>query len=281
MRERGTAVALQCDCTSSRPVASEFLYFLPHHNVLVIPHSSQAREMDVLVDPFVHFCIACIVTPVAIQWNTIPTSDALGFFTHPAMIASLGLLVLVVAETKLCGKNVKLTAAERQRARWYLLNGIVIHILMDGLVGTFKVNRLFAENYAKLDRRYGAELGSFQGSVVHIVSGMELFVKGPICLLLYRAYHRGSAHRDALEFFTCVTQVYGTIIYLGQEAISGMTNCDVDYNFTFSFHYLLYFWFAVVFGCLLWLIVPTYLGWQSYKRLVRSSAAKAVVQKVK
>lgn len=227
--------------------------------------------MEVLLDPFVNFCIMCIVTPVSIQWDTISQEEAIEFFTHPAMIGCLALLIVAVLETKYGGKNVKLTSGERKTARWYLLNGVVIHILMDGLVGVYKANRLFAENYAKLDKRYAAELGSFNGSAVHIISGLELFVKGPICILLYRAYHRGSPHRDALEFLTCVTQVYGTIIYLGQEAISGMKHCDVDYDLTFTFHYLLYFWFAVVFGCLLWLLVPTYLGWKAYLRIVGNS----------
>lgn len=230
--------------------------------------------LEVLIDPFVLFCVGCIVTPVAIQLDTITQPELLAFFGHPAMVGCAALLLLAVVETKFFGKCVRLSFGQRVLARWYLLNGVVIHILMDGLVGVFKANRLFAENYAKLDRRYGDALGTFNGSTVHIVSLMELVVKGPVCILLYRAYHRGSASRDVLEFFTCVTQVYGTIVYLGQEAISGAPNLDVDYDLTFTFHYLLYFWFAVIFGCLLYLVVPTVLGWKAYKRLVASSAGK-------
>lgn len=232
-----------------------------------------AMWIEVLADPFVLFCLGCVVTPVAINFETISNEELVSFFGHPAMVFSAFLLVVAVCETKL-GKCVKLSFKQRILARWYLLNGVVIHILMDGLVGVFKANRLFAENYAKLDRRYGDELGVFNGSTVHIVSLMELVVKGPVCILLYRAYHRGNPNRDVLEFFTCVTQVYGTIVYLGQEAISGATNLDVDYNLTFSFHYLLYFWFAVIFGCLLYIVVPTILGWNAYKRIVAASGAK-------
>lgn len=233
--------------------------------------------LEVLIDPFVLFCVGCIVTPVAIQLDTLTTSDIQDYFCHPSMLFCFGLLLVSVLETKFSKKCVPLTFAERIRARWYLLNGIVIHILMDGLVGVFHMNKLFAQNYAKLDKRYGEPLGTFNGSTVHIVSAMELFVKGPICILLYRAMHRGSKHRDVLEFFTCVTQVYGTIVYLGQEAISGAPNLDVDYNLTFSFHFLLYFWFAVVFGCLLYIVVPIVLGWKSYQRLVASTSAVTVV----
>lgn len=224
--------------------------------------------LELLIDPFVIFCVACIVTPVTIQLDTLSQQEIVEFFTHPAMLACALLFVVAVAETKLGGKCVKLSFGQRMLARWYLLNGVVIHILMDGLVGVFKANRLFALNYAKLDKRYGDVLGSFNGSTVHIVSLMELLIKGPICILLYRAIHRGSRHRYALEFFTCVTQVYGTIVYLGQEAISGAPNLDVDYQLTFSFHYLLYFWFAIIFGCVLYIIVPSVLGWVAYCNLV-------------
>ena len=233
--------------------------------------------LEVFIDPFVLFCVGCIVTPVAIQLDTLTPQDIQDYFCHPSMVFCFALLLLSVIETKFLGRCVPLSFGERIRARWYLFNGVVIHILMDGLVGVFHLNKLFAQNYAKLDKRYGEELGSFNGSTVHIVSAMELFVKGPICILLYRAMHRGSKHRDVLEFFTCVTQVYGTIVYLGQEAISGAPNLDVDYNLTFTFHYLLYFWFAVVFGCVLYIIVPVILGWKSYKRLVASTSAVAAV----
>lgn len=232
--------------------------------------------LEVFVDPFVLFCVACIVTPVAVQWDSLSSEEIFNFFTHPAMLGCAILLAVVVAETKLCGKCVSLTLRQRILARWYLLNGVIIHILMDGLVGVFKANHLFALNYAKLDKRYGDVLGSFNGSTVHIVSLMELLLKGPICILLYRSIHRGDGNRYALEFFTCVTQVYGTIVYLGQEAISGAPNFDVDYQLTFTFHYLLYFWFAVIFGCVLYIVVPTILGWNAYVKIVDTMRVKQV-----
>jgi hypothetical protein len=229
--------------------------------------------LEVFADPMVGFCFGVVMTPVLVKYPNITVDEVAEYFGHPAMIFCVVLLVVVVAETKR-GRCVALSYGERHLARWYLLNGVVIHILMDGLVGVFKANRLLAENYAKLDKRYGEDIGSFNGSVVHLVSAIELVVKGPICLLLYRAYHRNSPNRDALEFFTCITQVYGTVVYLGQEAISGAPNLDVDYGLTFSAHYLLYFWFAVVFGSVLYVAVPAYLGWRAYCRLVLSSAKR-------
>eukprot|EP00658_Telonema_sp_P-2_P001736 TRINITY_DN10655_c0_g1_i1.p1 TRINITY_DN10655_c0_g1~~TRINITY_DN10655_c0_g1_i1.p1 ORF type:complete len:179 (+),score=48.52 TRINITY_DN10655_c0_g1_i1:105-641(+) len=125
------------------------------------------------------------------EWSTLTAEKALHYVFHPSILFTFALLAVSVWETNR-GKLVALTASERMRARWYLLNGVIIHILMDGMVGVFKVEPLFAKNYNKLDRRYGSAIGTFEGSTVHIVSLLELFVKGPLCILLYRAYHRGT-----------------------------------------------------------------------------------------
>ncbi|KEG05822.1 putative 3-Beta-hydroxysteroid-delta(8), delta(7)-isomerase [Trypanosoma grayi] len=233
--------------------------------------------VEVFVDPFVIFCASCVALPLVLERAYLTQADVVAYLTEPAMLFAAAVLVATVAEAKLARRRqrrpVPLSLRERVRARWYLLNGVVIHVLLDGLVGVFKASTLLARNYAKLDARYAAALGSFTGSAVHIVSLMELCVKGPLCLLLYRAYQTNSPHRDALELFSCVTQAYGTVVYLGQEAISGMPHFDVDRQLEFTPHYLVYFWFAIVLGCVLYLIVPCWLGWQAYKRLVAASAS--------
>ncbi|RNF12065.1 putative 3-Beta-hydroxysteroid-delta(8), delta(7)-isomerase [Trypanosoma conorhini] len=235
--------------------------------------------LEVFVDPFVCFCVGCIAAPLIVDRERLAYADVVGYLTEPAMLFAAALLLLVVAEARVArwrrGSPPLSTFSERLRARWYLLNGVVIHILMDGLVGVFKASTLLASSYAKIDKRYGARLGSFEGSAVHVVSLLELCVKGPLCILLYRAYQTRSPHRDALEFFSCVTQAYGTVVYLGQELISGMPHLDVDRDLEFTPHYLVYFWFAVAFGCVLYLIVPCWWGWEAYTRLVAASARAA------
>ncbi|KAG5508736.1 hypothetical protein JKF63_05234 [Porcisia hertigi] len=253
---------------------------------------------EVLVDPMMLFCTACILMPLFIARDSLTGKMVREYFMEPSMACALAAIpvawligVLVrwrvtrslrqrkayqeahKAEVKHSERinydrmMAPLSHGERARARWYLLNGIIIHMLMDGCVGVFKTNQLLAVNYAKVDARYASALGSFQGSAVHVVSLMELIVKGPLCVLLYWSYQVRHPMRDALEFFMCITQAYGTIVYLGQEFISGAPNLDVDYALTFSPHYLFYFWFASIFGCVLYLLVPTVLGWRSYVRL--------------
>jgi hypothetical protein len=148
---------------------------------------------------------------------------------------------------------------------------VVIHILLDGMTGVYKLNPVFTEQYAELDKRYGAPIGSFLGSAVHVISALELFVYGPLCVYLYMAYHKRYPSRDAVELVVCVCQLFGTIVYLGQEVISGMTSMEVDWDFTFTYRMLKNFWFAVVIGNSIWLIVPTYLGVKSFNRIVAAA----------
>jgi hypothetical protein len=258
--------------------------------------------LEVFVDPMVVFCVSCILTPLVVARDTLTAEMVKAYFMEPSMAACLtavpvawiiGLVWRLRVHRSLRQRKAyqeehkrtlepyervnydammaPLTYGERTRARWYLLNGIIIHILMDGCIGVFKTNKMLAENYAKLDRRYGDPLGTFSGSAVHVVSLMELCVKGPLCVVLYWAFQVRHPMRDALELITCVTQAYGTIVYLGQEAISGARNLDVDYKLSFTAHYLFYFWFAIIFGCVLYLIVPAVLGYRSYTRLCRQS----------
>ncbi|CAC9474461.1 3-Beta-hydroxysteroid-delta(8) delta(7)-isomerase [Leishmania donovani] len=254
--------------------------------------------LEVFVDPFVLFCTLCILTPLFVARDALTTEMVQAYFREPSTACALAAVPAAwligigwrwrvhrsLRQRKAYQEAHKsemdphelinydsmmapLTYEERTRARWYLLNGIVVHMFMDGCVGVFKTNPLLAENYAKVDARYASELGSLNGSAVHVVSLIELFVKGPLCVLLYWAFQVRHPMRDALEFFACVTQAYGTIVYLGQEVISGAPNLDVDHDLTFSPHHLFYFWFAVVLGCVLYLLVPAVLGWRSYVRL--------------
>lgn len=235
--------------------------------------------LEVLLDPFVLFCLGCIASPMLID-SAITRTDVVAYFSNPAIVGSFVALGLIVVVTK-SGNCVKLSRADRMLARWYLLNGVIVHSLLDAGIGVFKVDPYLAKHYALVDRRYAASLGDSNAAAVHVVTILELVLKGPVCVALYYCMHRGSPHRDALELFTCVTQVYGTFVYLGQELLTRGRDLDVDWKLEFTFHHIFYFWFAVIFGCVLYLIIPAIVGWRTYKRLVHSCAIAAAAGKVK
>ena len=69
---------------------------------------------------------------------------------------------------------------------WYLLNGSIIHMLMDGGVGSVHVLPAMDKQYKRLDKRFTRPLGDERGSCIWLVGMLELCVKGPLCLLLYK-----------------------------------------------------------------------------------------------
>jgi hypothetical protein len=70
--------------------------------------------------------------------------------------------------------------------------------------------------------------------------------------------------------------MYGAIMFFFAEVINGQPNVPVDVDRTFSFHYLLYYWFA--FGAnLIWIVIPTALiiyGWRGNAALVSGGEIK-------
>lgn len=89
--------------------------------------------------------------------------------------------------------------------RRYLVNGVVIHIMMDGLVGSFSVHKVFlppmTDHYRILDNRF--VLGDPNALVVTFT---ELLVMGPLCLLAYRARVLNRPYRAVLEAVVSAVQ---------------------------------------------------------------------------
>lgn len=252
--------------------------------------------IEFLLDPTFLFCVGCVYTPIRMA-KRLKEEELYEYLLNPSLVGGAVLVLVCIVIGKVLKrrnmtylrrcesiqrKNEMLHAyqrvnytylmrplriGERLRSRWYLLNGLLIHGYLEGMVGYYKKSPLMAANYAKVDRRYAAEVGSYQGSAVHVICLTELFGMAPLCVLLYWAFQVRHSMRDPLELLVCILQGFGTVIYLGQEIISGGRNMDLDYFYTFSMHYLVYFWFGVVFGSLLYIVVPGYLGLQAMKRI--------------
>lgn len=90
----------------------------------------------------------------------------------------MSLLALTVYLGKRDRSSIPLSARDQRLASWFLLNGAIIHIFMDGLIGVFKVCPPFQRHYATLDVRYGEG-----DATVDVVSLVELFFMGPASLV--------------------------------------------------------------------------------------------------
>ena len=120
------------------------------------------------------------------------------------------------------------------------------------------MNKTLASQYFILDKRY-ADKGP-GGLALESISIIELVVYMPVCIWLYWAYYKGKSYRASLEVFVSSFQLYGTLVYWLSEHLNGYKNFTwVDWNLEFTLNHLFYFWFAVVVGIALWIIVPLWL----------------------
>jgi len=228
-------------------------------------------SLEFLLDPSFYYTFGVILLPIALDPSVQSVPAALEYLTHPSLwVAMFCLAAMHVLTFYTPGPPVrKLPLPERMLGRWYLFNAIIIFMLMDGCVGGLKVNPVLSKQYQAMDKRYGFPFGSVEGSAVTVVSLCELLLKGPLCLLLYVLMYRGSRYVDPVAIVVNVLQFYGTVLYLGQELITGMKNLHVDYELRFSFKDLCYFWFAILFANILYLMFPAYLVVRSMRRIVQ------------
>lgn len=195
---------------------------------------------------------------------------------HPSLC--LGLVLLGCAAYAASTSSVRLTANERRAARFWLLNGVVVHVVFDGFVGAYKTNEILFEQYTMVDSRYAADPSTAQGATVYVLSLIELYVMGPVCVWLYHLYHQGSPARDVVEVLAAAMQMFGTVIYIGCEIATGGHSLLVDRGFALTFDHVVYFWFAVVFCCALWIVVPGSYLCASFGRIIATQeAARGVV----
>jgi hypothetical protein len=218
-------------------------------------------RLPIHLDPFVWFCaFGIIIPPLRLGFSFERTLD---YFFNNYLIGCFVIGVLVVFVTHAFrGKEVlnhqqRLSSFDSWRARWYLLNGVIWHLYFDGLVGAFKVNEASAIVAGKVDKRYAAPLGDKSGAGIHSVMFVEMLIMAPMCFFTYFAFYRFKKYRATLEVVTSSLQAMGTIIWILEEAFTGMHSFfEYENKFDLTEERLTYFWFGTIFGAALYFFVP-------------------------
>ena len=168
-------------------ISQHLLYINARWQPKTTEQISNTRMPSVLLDPSVLFCVSAYLTPLFL--HGLPAfQTVVGHLLDPASLIGVAVLVATVAATTLSHHaHPKQTAWSHRVSMWFLMNGVVIHTVMDGLAGTFagfeyKLLPLMAEQYGILDKRF--KTGHPDALIVTV---FELVVMGPLCLLAYRA----------------------------------------------------------------------------------------------
>lgn len=257
--------------------------------------------LELLIDPTVLLCIAFFLSPLYLKKDTVTRHEvsayarSLVYDHHIQYLVAILVVIAVIGNVlrrfslkKLAKKKEQqaknrglhayqlinypyllrpLRYGERLRARWFLLSGVAIMGYGDALVGTLQLPSPLLSIYATMDRRYASPLHSYQGSLVHTQGVCQIFCIAPFSILLYFFFQLRHPFRDPLELVLCVLHCYTTVMYIGQEFMSGGRNLAMDYFFTFSPHYVVEFWFLVVFLRSVFIVIPLCLGFWSFQRI--------------
>jgi hypothetical protein len=128
---------------------------------------------------------------------------------------------------------------------------------MDGLTGGWHLLPLLDGHYRIIDKRFDTDEANSW-----IITQMELWILFPLCVYTYFAYVKKSNNRFILNVLVSALQLYGAVMFFGAEYLNNFPNIPVDRKLEFTFHHLLYFWFA--YGAnLLWVVIPTALIYQA------------------
>eukprot|EP01012_Entosiphon_sulcatum_P022287 TRINITY_DN2721_c0_g1_i1.p1 TRINITY_DN2721_c0_g1~~TRINITY_DN2721_c0_g1_i1.p1 ORF type:complete len:244 (+),score=51.69 TRINITY_DN2721_c0_g1_i1:25-756(+) len=217
---------------------------------------------EMLTDVGLWFMVGLIFAPPGVEYITKGDAafpDIQAYFLDPVFLG--GGVALTVLLWLLFGGGKDLSTRDLRVARWYLLNGTIIHICMDGLVGSFHKWPLFYKQYCTLDKRF------ITGHPIPWTVGViEFFGHSLFCFLTYYGYHNRRRWTPAAELFACAFQIFGAIAFVLAEFREGLENVPADWNLDFSWFHLFYFWFG--FGAnFVWLLIPGTLAWTATQRI--------------
>jgi len=231
-------------------------------------------------DPTFLFCVNTLMSVVFVEGNSgnqelqivspseIPGKLKEHFFDPIWLLGGLFLYIAYVNTKDYVNSN--FSSATRTEAGWYLWNGAVIHVMMDGCAGGGWFNAKAGEgggwglsllnaNYQVLDKRFARLAPEGEIAIATVVTQTELFCHSTLCLIAYIGICKRAKWADVVAMMALSFQLFGAIVFILPDLLTGCPNmqpfdkltCMPDATmFTFF-----YFWFGV--GCnILWVAIP-------------------------
>eukprot|EP00756_Hemistasia_phaeocysticola_P000573 Hpha_TRINITY_DN10413_c0_g1::TRINITY_DN10413_c0_g1_i1::g.193457::m.193457/K01824/EBP; cholestenol Delta-isomerase len=213
-------------------------------------------------DPTYLFVVQTFVLVAVYQVYMVDLDGALDFLLSPGALVCYFVTWFSNWWTK---GDAELQPWEERSATWYILNGTVFHLFMDGLAGGFGLGGPLGQMYKLLDKRVADK-----NVDTLVVLYVEIFIFFPLCILTARAIRQGLPSRRGLEIVTCTCHLLGLVFFVGPELLGGCLNvptfepaggkagpCGAGLLWPPTVNQLLFFWFGFVFANIPWIIVPS------------------------
>ena len=159
--------------------------------------------------------------------------------------------------------------SERRRAGWYLWNGCICHVMLDGMVGQGYGLPIMQANYKILDKRFTEAGHEGERALVSVVTFLELTVHSSLCLAAYVGIARRSAWRDIAATLALTFQLFGAIVFIVPDLMTGCPNMIESARGTcvagLTPYELFFYWFGVG-ANLVWILIPGIMLWSVVSR---------------
>ena len=231
-------------------------------------------------DPTLLFCASTLMSVLFVRGHSdTKTLELVPFneygaqlqkhFVDPAWVAG-GLFLYLAYYLTSAAVSDRFSKTQRMEAGWYLWNGAIIHVMMDGMAGGgwFKDTKagpggwglkLMNENYQILDKRFARTGTEGDMAVATTITQTELIVHSTLCLYAYIGICTRTRWADAVGLIALSFQMFGAIMFIVPDLLTGCPNMQPFDELTctpgFSWFELFYFWFGVVVN-FVWVIVP-------------------------
>lgn len=192
------------------------------------------------------------------------------FVTDPCFVVAL--VALLVTRYCVGDRAIELSAGMKRSAGWYLWNGVIFHIMMDGMAGGHWGNKLMDANYRLLDRRFNpGQAHPGDQALACLMVNMELFGHSVLCFITYIGMVTGAVWACEMEIATLMLQLVGMIVFVGPDYMTGCMNM-VPHNVSgcipgFSSYEFFYYWFGVGVN-IVWGVVPLVMLHDAFKRSI-------------
>eukprot|EP01084_Bolivina_argentea_P271149 461248_1 len=278
-------------------------------------------------DPTVLFTIAVVLTPLGFEINDPNFIELLKiYFLHAPFLICFALIIILENGTLFIpqkhavpfkkkkrtngtysqpkGLKIRniLTTSDYMTSRWYLMNGLIYHSLMDPISGFWQNWSLMTKQYSYLDTRFANpyEIGAESAT---LTVWLEAAVMCPLCILIFIGYRyilpriRNTSSKNkskyasivwiyCLEFVVCLCQSIGSYFFYGTEMILLFIGKDTHITYAknkneldFDIWECFYFWFGTIFMVAIWVIIPVILMIRAYGQIVSLINDKQIKKK--
>ena len=220
---------------------------------------------------FLTWGLGLLAIQIEVHEDTQELSIRENVLSRPALIA----VFLYYCVYYIFSERLQLTRLESLLCSWFLHNGGVIHLGMEGLAAGWNACDEIYQSYKLIDKRFDFSTPELtrQNFDVFLITQVELFIWTPLCLITALCLSQKHPQRYTFALITSICHIVGTIFFVTPPIYKDCVDlppfdipgCFPDVTpFSIIFYYLA---FGINFA---WIIIPLiiiFMIWPQFHKL--------------